>query len=78
MTRSRLDPVLGELRDRLVRGPRAQGADAAPLRRPPLRRGGQWEFCRQLLGDIGFDFERGRLDSSTHPSRWPPGRMMCA
>jgi carboxypeptidase Taq len=28
---------------------------------------GQWQFCTALLGDMGFDFARGRLDRSTHP-----------
>jgi carboxypeptidase Taq len=27
----------------------------------------QREFCAVLLADMGFDFERGRLDRSTHP-----------
>lgn len=27
----------------------------------------QWQFCAALLGDMGFDFARGRLDRSTHP-----------
>jgi carboxypeptidase Taq len=27
----------------------------------------QREFCTALLGDLGFDFARGRLDRSTHP-----------
>ena len=27
----------------------------------------QREFCATLLADIGFDFDRGRLDRSTHP-----------
>jgi carboxypeptidase Taq len=27
----------------------------------------QLAFCKVLLADMGFDFERGRLDSSTHP-----------
>jgi len=28
---------------------------------------GQWELSRQLLAAMGFAFERGRLDRSTHP-----------
>jgi carboxypeptidase Taq len=27
----------------------------------------QWQFCSALLGDMGFDLARGRLDRSTHP-----------
>ena len=69
MTRSRLDPVLGELRDRLVPmvRERTEADAAAPFAGRRFAESGQWEFCRQLLDDIGFDFERGRLDRSTHP-----------
>jgi carboxypeptidase Taq len=28
---------------------------------------GQWDFGEQVLGDMGFDFECGRLDRSAHP-----------
>ena len=28
---------------------------------------GQWDLCRQLFAAMGFAFERGRLDRSTHP-----------
>jgi carboxypeptidase Taq len=68
MGRSRLDPVLDEVRDALV--PLVREANACPAR---LLRGhrfveaGQWELCRQLLAAMGFAFERGRLDRSTHP-----------
>jgi carboxypeptidase Taq len=27
----------------------------------------QWEFSRLVLGEMGYDFERGRLDSAVHP-----------
>ncbi len=27
----------------------------------------QWDFGKQVLGGMGFDFERGRLDRSAHP-----------
>ncbi|MCP5433131.1 MAG: carboxypeptidase M32 [Alphaproteobacteria bacterium] len=71
MTRARLDPVLGELRDRLaplVRSSAEQSASSAPS--PEGRmvpEAAQWELCRDLLAAIGFDFARGRLDRSTHP-----------
>jgi carboxypeptidase Taq len=68
MGRSRLDPILDEVRNALV--PLVREANACPAR---LLRGhrfveaGQWELCRQLLAAMGFAFERGRLDRSTHP-----------
>jgi carboxypeptidase Taq len=68
MGRSRLDPLLDEVRNALV--PLVRDANACPAR---LLRGhrfveaGQWELCRQLLAAMGFAFERGRLDRSTHP-----------
>ena len=66
----RLEPLLGELRDRLV--PFAQ----AILERPEpdvsvLQRGfatdAQLAFTEEVLRDLGFDFECGRQDLSTHP-----------
>ena len=66
----RLQPLLGQLRDRLV--PFAQ----AVLDRPEpdvsvLQRGfpqaAQLAFTEQVLRDLGFDMERGRQDLSTHP-----------
>ena len=68
MTRSRLDPVLDEVRNALV--PLVREANAGPDRLPGGHRfieAGQWELCQQLLAAIGFEFERGRLDRSTHP-----------
>ena len=69
MTRSRLDPVLDEVRNRLV--PLVQEASAAsggkPSRSARLSDSAQAELCRQVLAKIGFEFERGRLDRSTHP-----------
>ena len=71
MTRARLGPVLDEVRSRLV--PLVKEASAKTERHAGLLAGrkfsdtGQWELCRQLLGSIGFQFERGRLDRSTHP-----------
>ena len=79
MTRSRLDPVLGELRDRLVPmvRERTEADAAAPFAGRRFAESGQWEFCRQLLDDIGFDFERGRLDRSTHPFTLAAGAGRC-
>ena len=70
MSRSRLDPVLDEVRNRLVplvhRGLRQRPRASRPVVRSS-RTSGQGELCRQMLESIGFEFERGRLDRSTHP-----------
>jgi len=63
-------PLLEELRDGLVRLVRAIGErpahdDAVLHRRYPLP--GQRALCRRVLQDMGFDFQAGRLDVSTHP-----------
>jgi carboxypeptidase Taq len=69
MSRSRLDPVLDEVRTRLV--PLVQRASEAsagePVRSARFGERAQWELCRHVLKTIGFEFERGRLDRSTHP-----------
>ena len=68
MSRSRLDPVLDEVRKTLV--PLVRGAKPASdgvLRGRKFAEAGQWELSRQLLAAMGFAFERGRLDRSTHP-----------
>ena len=68
MSRSRLDPVLDEVRNALV--PLVREANASSgrlLRGHKFVEAGQWELCRQLLAAMGFAFERGRLDRSTHP-----------
>ena len=69
MCRSRLDPVLDEVRNRLV--PLVQLASEASAgkaaRSARLSDSRQGELCRQVLEMIGFEFDRGRLDRSTHP-----------
>jgi carboxypeptidase Taq len=69
MTRSRLDLVLDEVRNRLV--PLVQQASEASAgklsRSARLSDSAQAELCRHVLAVIGFEFERGRLDRSTHP-----------
>jgi len=68
MSRSVLYPVLDEVRKALV--PLVRGATPASDGVPRGRKfaeAGQWELSRQLLAAIGFAFERGRLDRSTHP-----------
>ncbi|HUO92439.1 MAG TPA: carboxypeptidase M32 [Rhizomicrobium sp.] len=69
ITQARLEPLLRDLRNRLI--PLVQhAADRAP--RPasaPLHLAveKQWALSRRLLQAIGFDFDRGRLDATTHP-----------
>ncbi|HXJ00040.1 MAG TPA: carboxypeptidase M32, partial [Micropepsaceae bacterium] len=71
MTRSRLDPVLDDVRARLV--PLVKEASAAtaswttPFAERKFAEQAQWELCRRLLEAIGFEFARGRIDRSTHP-----------
>jgi carboxypeptidase Taq len=71
MTRSRLDPLLSELRDRLV--PLVSKAAVKTARNAAILSGrrfetqGQWELSHRALEAIGFDFARGRLDPTTHP-----------
>lgn len=71
MSRSRLDPVLADLKLKLV--PLVEEWSAATAARTDLLKGrrfaeaGQWDLCRRILTAAGFDFERGRLDRSTHP-----------
>ena len=71
MTRSRLAPVLADLKLKLV--PRVEEWSAATAANADLlngrcfQEGGQWDLCRRILTSIGFDFERGCMDRSTHP-----------
>ncbi|MEZ6121976.1 MAG: hypothetical protein R3C49_02230 [Planctomycetaceae bacterium] len=71
MTRSRLDPVLSDLRTRLVplveAWSVAENRAAAELKEIRFAETDQWELCRRIVAAIGFDFERGRMDRSTHP-----------
>ena len=69
MTRARLEPVLSEMRARLVplvREAQELGA-STDLAGRIFPAAAQWELSRRILSAIGFDFERGRLDTSTHP-----------
>jgi carboxypeptidase Taq len=68
MSRARLDPVLEEVRNALV--PLVRAADPPSdgvLHGRKFAEAEQWELSRRLLAAIGFAFERGRLDRSTHP-----------
>jgi len=71
MRRARLDPLLRGVGERLrVLVPEwaektQRHASLAPRGEFPVAV--QLTFCQTLLGDMGFDFARGRLDRSTHP-----------
>jgi carboxypeptidase Taq len=71
MTRTRLEPVLEETRTRLVplvrEASSATSSDAHLLQNRTFADAGQSKFCRNLLTSIGFEFDRGRMDRSTHP-----------
>ena len=64
MSRSRLGPVLADLKLKLV--PRVEQWSAATATQMHLLKGrrfdesGQWDLCRRILTAVGFDFERGR------------------
>ena len=68
MTLARLDPILQSLRARLTPLSAELAARSSP-RFPPgyYPDAVQDRLSRELLAEIGFDFERGRLDRSTHP-----------
>lgn len=67
---ARLQPLLEDLRDRLV--PFAQRVLDAPqpdvaVLEQGFDAGAQEAFSLRVLEDLGFDFARGRQDRSTHP-----------
>lgn len=73
MTRARLDPVLSDLRAKLV--PLVQEATKKTSGWPEhLTRGRKlpeaptWQLSKDILSAIGFDFERGHLDRAAHPA----------
>jgi carboxypeptidase Taq len=70
MTKARLDPLLRNLGEHLrelvpVLAERTRSAGLALPGAFP--EGEQEAFCRALLADMGFAFDRGRVDRSTHP-----------
>lgn len=71
MTRSRLEPVLSDLKTRLVplvdRWAEPENSAAERFKTRRFSEDAQWDLCRRILKAIGFDFERGRMDRSTHP-----------
>ncbi len=71
MTCAQLSPVLQSLKDGLVPLVEAIAKKSAPDRsflvEGRFEDAQQWEFTLELLRDLGFDFERGRQDRSSHP-----------
>jgi carboxypeptidase Taq len=71
MRRARIDPLLratgGRLRDAVPAWAELtkRHTESAPRGAFPDEQ--QDQFCLALLTDMGFDFERGRMDRSTHP-----------
>ena len=69
MTRARLEPVLEELRVKLVPlvaavSAKTNAGDALSSR--TFGEDKHWPIARQTLAAVGFDFERGRLDKAVH------------
>lgn len=68
---SRVAPVLAALRDELVPLVAAIGATGRKAPIEILHRGfpveSQQDFVRQAAAAIGFDFDRGRIDTTAHP-----------
>jgi carboxypeptidase Taq len=66
-----LDPLLGEVKEATIPlVQRIKGSKRKPDRRLVTRRypkQAQLEFGRLVVEAMGFDFERGRIDLSTHP-----------
>src|SRR5581483_11328865 len=71
LTRSRLEPLLADLRERLVplvgRAEAAMASFKNPLEGNHFPPGAQWKLSDRLLHTVGFDFARGRLDATIHP-----------
>jgi len=71
MTSAAVDRMFGELRQWLpgmiaaVREQQARRPFATPVGPFPLA--AQTALCRRVVGLLGFDFDAGRIDTSTHP-----------
>lgn len=71
MTTEILDEVFGKLRERIV--PLVQQIAASPNKPETaflyehFPKEAQQDFSRQMLGQLGYDFESGRLDETVHP-----------
>ena len=72
MRRARIDKIFAELRaalpDLIVQAQAKQAAEPAPIPLPgPFPVETQRAIGLKLMGAVGFDFSRGRLDVSLHP-----------
>ncbi len=71
MTSARVEAVFGELRtwlpDLIRRVREKQAAEPAIQPVGPFAVAAQRALCEKLMATLGFDFEAGRLDVSTHP-----------
>jgi carboxypeptidase Taq len=69
MTFKRLMPVLQDLRSKLVPivDRLAQPEDRGPDPLAAVSESARWNIALDVLKKMGFDFKRGRLDTSTHP-----------
>lgn len=71
MTRSRIQPLMMEMRERLIPLVRAASektkAAGKVMEGRRFAESAQWDLGKYLLKTIGFDFNRGRLDPTTHP-----------
>lgn len=69
MSRSVIDPIFDQLKDVLPAAiDVALGAQREPLPMPgPFADAQQAELAKNLMRRLGFDFERGRVDTSHHP-----------
>jgi len=67
-----IEPRFGDLRERLVPLAKAcaeatRRPDGSPLTGRPYPVSAQRQFTRDVAARIGFDFSRGRLDTTDHP-----------
>jgi len=69
MTAAVVEPLFAELEAGLVPLGRVLAAAPPPARRgpSPATEARQREFCREVTTRMGFDYRRGRLDTSLHP-----------
>lgn len=71
MTAAELTPLFDELKDFLI--PLVRAIQGSSVRPEPRRIRGRYPlaaqaaFNRMVAGEMGFDFDAGRLDESTHP-----------
>ncbi|MCB2182346.1 MAG: carboxypeptidase M32 [Desulfobulbaceae bacterium] len=69
LTTATVDAMFADLREPLIAmvNHAGQKSDKGLTVTPPFDLAVQQEFADQVLAQIGFDFERGRQDKSTHP-----------